>query len=399
MDLYTLEDLDLGALRGRRVFVRVDFNVPFTAAGEVLDATRLEEALPTLRELREAGARLVLAAHGGRPKGVPDPRWSLRPVAEKLVELTGGPVRFAPDCVGPAARAVVEAMGPGELTLLENLRFHPGEEANDPAFAAALAEHGELYVGEAFGSAHRAHASVVGVAERLERRAAGRLMVREVAALGRLLGEPERPFAAVLGGAKIEGKIDTLENLLPRLDRLLLGGGMANTFLAAQGHDLGDSLYEPDRLELAREILARAGERGVEVLLPRDLVVTDDLEAKRRIETVPPGAVPPGTKAVDVGPETRRAFASALADAGTLFWNGPLGVFEKPPFDAGTLALAAAVAACPGFSVLGGGETVAAARRAGVTEKVGHVSTGGGASLELLAGKTLPGVAVLERRR
>jgi phosphoglycerate kinase len=398
MTLYTLEDLDLARLRGVRVFVRVDFNVPLSPAGEVTDATRLEEALPTIRELAAAGARVVLASHCGRPKGAPDPRWSLRPVAEKLVELTGDAVRFAPDCVGPGAEAVVTALRPGEVALLENLRFHPGETKNDDAFAARLAAHGEAYVGDAFGSAHRAHASVVGVAERLPRKAAGRLMVREVEALGRLLGEPERPFAALLGGAKIEGKIDTLENLLPRLDRLLLGGGMANTFLVAQGHDLADSLFEPDRLEVARGILERAEGRGIEVLLPSDLVVTDDLESRGRVETVPADAVPPGTKAVDVGPETRRAFAAALADARTLFWNGPLGVFEKPPFDAGTRAVAQALAACPGFSVLGGGETVAAARQAGVTDKVGHVSTGGGASLEFLAGKALPGVAVLERR-
>ena len=399
MDLYTLEDLDLAALRGRRVFVRVDFNVPLSASGEVGDTTRVEEALPTIRELAGAGARLVLASHAGRPKGAPDPRWSLRPVAETLVELLGGPVRFAPDCVGPAARAVVEAMDAGEVTLLENLRFHAGETANDPAFAAALAEHADVYVDDAFGSAHRAHASVVGVAERLERKAAGRLMVREVAALGRLLGEPERPFVLLLGGAKIEGKIDTLENLLPRLDRLLLGGGMANTFLVAQGHDLADSLFEPDRVELARDILKRAHDRGVAVLLPLDLVVTDDLENPRRVETVAADAVPAGTKAVDVGPATRKAFAAEVADARTLFWNGPLGVFEKPPFDAGTLALAEALAASPGFTVLGGGETVAAARQAGVTDEVGHVSTGGGAALEFLAGKTLPGVAVLECRR
>lgn len=399
MDLLTLEDLDLETVDGTRVFMRVDFNVPLSAAGVVLDTTRLEEALPTIRELAAAGARLVLASHCGRPKGKPEPRWSLHPVAEKLVELAATAVRFAPDCVGPAARAVVAAMDPGEIVLLENLRFHPGETANDPQFAAELAALAEAYVGDAFGSAHRAHASVVGVAERLPRKAAGRLMVREVEALGRLLGEPERPFVALLGGAKIEGKIDTLENLLPRLDRLLLGGGMANTFLVAQGHDLADSLFEPDRVDLARDLLARAAAGGVHVLLPVDLVVTDDLDSPRRIETVAVSAVPPGTKAVDIGPESRRAFATALSDARTLFWNGPLGVFEKPPFDAGTRAVAEALAACPGFSVIGGGETIAAARQAGVSERVGHVSTGGGASLELLAGKVLPGVAVLERRR
>ncbi len=397
MTLYTLEDLDLDRLDGVRVFVRVDFNVPLSAAGEVTDTTRLEEALPTIRDLAAAGARVVLASHCGRPKGAPDPRWSLHPVAERLVELAGTAVRFAPDCVGPAAEAVVAAMEPGEIALLENLRFHPGETQNDAEFAARLAAHGEVYVGDAFGSAHRAHASVVGVAERLQKKAAGRLMVREVEALGRLLGEPERPFVVLLGGAKIEGKIDTLENLLPRLDRLLLGGGMANTFLVAHGHDLADSLFEPDRVEVARGILERAAARGIEVLLPADLVVTDDLETRRRVETVPAGGVPARTKAVDVGPATRSAFAAAMEDARTLFWNGPLGVFEKPPFDAGTRTIALALAGCSGFSVLGGGETVAAARRAGVTGKVGHVSTGGGASLEFLAGKTLPGVAVLER--
>jgi len=260
---------------------------------------------------------------------------------------------------------------------------------------AALAD---AYVDDAFGSAHRAHASVVGIVERLPRKAAGRLMEREVAALGRLLGEPERPFAALLGGAKIEGKIDTLANLLPRLDLLLVGGGMANTFLAAQGHDMAASLVEPDRLELARDILRRAGDRGVQVVLPVDLVTTDDLAAPRRIETVPAEHVPAGMKAVDIGPESRQRFAAAIAGARTLFWNGPLGVFERPPFDAGTREVAQALAACAGFSVIGGGETVAAAHQAGVAGKIGHISTGGGAALEFLAGKTLPGVAVLERR-
>ena len=396
-DLYTLDDL--GDVRGARVFLRVDFNVPLTAAGEVADATRIEEALPTIRELAAAGARLILASHHGRPKDAPDPRYSLRPVAAKLAELLGAPVRFAEDCVGAPAEELAASLAPGEVGLLENLRFHPGETKNDPGFAGRLAALADAYVDDAFGSAHRAHASVVGVPERLSQKAAGRLMEREVAALGRLLGEPERPFAALLGGAKIEGKIDTLENLLPRLDLLLVGGGMANTFLAARGHDLADSLVERDRIDLAREILERAGALGIEVLLPTDLVVTDSLDAPTRVETVAVDRVPAGTKAVDVGPETRRAFADALAGARTLFWNGPLGVFEKPPFDAGTRAVAEALARCPGFSVIGGGETVAAAHQAGVVERIGHVSTGGGASLELLAGKTLPGVAVLERRR
>ncbi len=399
-NLLTLDDLDdrgLAGLSGKRVFVRVDFNVPTSSDHKVLDATRIEEAIPTIRELSEAGCIVILASHLGRPKGQPDPRYTLLPVTYELERLLGGAVRFAHDCVGPQAESVIREMDPGEVVLLENLRFYAEEEKNEPSFAGKLAGLAEIYVDDAFGAAHRAHASIVGVAERLERKAAGRLLAREVEALGRLLGEPERPFAALLGGAKIEGKIDTLENLLPRLDLLLLGGGMANTFLAAQGHDLGASLFEPDRVDLARTILERARAKGTEVLLPRDVVVTDDLDAQGRVETVPADRIPAGTKAVDIGPQTRKAFAEAVGRARTLFWNGPLGVFEKPPFDAGTREVAQALAGCPGFSVIGGGETVAAANQAGVADKIGHVSTGGGASLELLAGKTLPGVAVLEK--
>jgi phosphoglycerate kinase len=397
-DLLTLDDLAAGGrLDGARVLVRVDFNVPLSDRGEVLDATRIEEALPTVEELAAAGARVILASHCGRPKGKPDPRWSLRPVAADLVGRLGSPVRFAADAAGPEARETVRMLEPGGVCLLENLRFDPGETANDPGFAGALAALAEAYVGEAFGAAHRAHASVVGVPERLARKAAGRLMVREVTALSRLLAAPERPFVAVVGGAKIEGKIDTLDNLLPRLDALLVGGGMANTFLAARGLDLADSLVERDRLEVARGVLDRAAELGVEVVLPRDLVVTDDLEAGGIVETVAPDRVPAGRKAVDVGPVTREEFAARIAGARTLFWNGPLGVFEKPPFDGGTREVAQALAGCAGYTVIGGGETVAAARQAGVLDAIGHVSTGGGAALELLAGKTLPGVAVLAR--
>jgi phosphoglycerate kinase len=398
VNLLTLDDLDRADLAGRRVFVRVDFNVPISEDHEVLDATRLEEALPTIRELAAAGAVVILSSHLGRPKGKRDPRYTLRPVADELRQLLDQGVRFAADCVGDEVAALLAEMDAGEIVLLENLRFHAEEEKNDPFFAERLAALAEVYVDDAFGSAHRAHASVVGVPERMARKAAGRLLAREVESLGRLLGEPERPFAALLGGAKIEGKIDTLENLLPRLDLLLLGGGMANTFLAAQGHALGSSLFEPDRVDLARQILARARDKGTQVLLPRDLVVTDDLDNRARIETVPADRIPDGTKAVDIGPQTRREFADAIGRARTLFWNGPLGVFEKPPFDAGTREVAQALAACRGFSVIGGGETVAAAKQAGVAERIGHVSTGGGASLEFLAGKTLPGVAVLEKR-
>ncbi len=406
-----LEDLTaqgLDGLAGTGVFVRVDFNVPLSASGEIVDATRIEEALPTLRELSAAGARLVLASHCGRPKGEPDPRYSLRPVAAKTAELLGRPVAFAADTVGPEAQAAARALAPGELCLIENLRFSPGEKANDPAFAAALADlvRGPggpgAYVDDAFGTVHRAHASVVAVAELFTHRAAGRLLLREVEALSRLLAAPDRPFAALLGGAKIEGKIDTLENLLPRLDLLLVGGGMANTFLAAQGFDLADSLVEAERVELAGTLLERAAAEGVEVLLPTDLVVTDDLDAPQRVETVAAGDVPAGTRAVDVGAATVETFRGALGRARTIFWNGPLGVFEKPPFDAGTRAMAAALAAASdrgAFSVIGGGETVAAVHAAGTADRIGHISTGGGASLELLAGKTLPGLAALEDGR
>jgi phosphoglycerate kinase len=394
--LLQLEDLDLPTLKNLPVLLRVDFNVPMKE-GRVLDDTRLVEALPTIRELAAHGARLLLCSHCGRPKGARNPKYTLKPAAERLAELLGRPVAFAEDCVGEPAAATADALAAGEVALLENLRFHAGEEANDPEFARALAAPARAYVDDAFGSAHRAHASVTGVLDHLPRKAAGRLMVREVEALSRLLGEPERPFAAILGGAKIEGKIDTLENLLPRLDVLMVGGGMANTFLAAHGYDLKASLVERDRLELASEILARAAERGIEFLLPTDLVVADAFEDPKKIHTVPVDGVPDGFLALDIGPATRAAFASAVASARTLFWNGPLGVFEKPPFDAGTRALALALGACSGFTLIGGGETVAAAHQAGVLEKLGHVSTGGGASLEFLAGRELPGVAALAR--
>jgi phosphoglycerate kinase len=395
--LLTLEDLDLANLQGVPTLVRVDFNVPLSA-GRVLDDTRLQAALPTIVELKAAGARVLLVSHLGRPKGQVRPEFSLRPVAAALGDLLGEPVSFATDCVGEPAEQEAAKLAPGGVCLLENLRFHAGETENDAGFAAELAALAQAYVNDAFGTAHRAHASTVGAAELLERRAAGRLVVKEVEALSRLLGEPERPFAAIIGGAKIDTKVGTVRNLLPRLNLLVLGGGMANTFLAAQGRSMGDSLMEEDKIDIAREILDEATRRFIRVLLPTDLVVTDDLDNPTRIETVMVDAVPEGTMAVDIGEASRRSMTEALAKAKTILWNGPLGVFEKSPFDAGTVAVAAAVGMSSAFTVIGGGETVAAARQAGILEELGHVSTGGGASLEFLAGKALPGIAVLEKK-
>ena len=393
MTFRTLDDL--GELRGRTVFVRVDFNVQLVD-GEVLDDTRLTAALPTVRELSERGARVVLASHCGRPSGEPDPAYSLALVAEAFAKRLGAGVRFAADCVGPLAEAAIAQLADGDVCLLENLRFHAGEKANDPEFAEALASGIDVFVNDAFGTAHRAHASVVGVAERVADKAAGRLLARELEVLGGLLGKPERPFVAVLGGAKVSGKAATLENLLPRLDALVLGGGMANTFLAAKGYDLGLSLVEAERIELAREMMATAAGNKTEILLPSELVVTDDFANPTVVESVAVDAVPADRLAVDIGEAFRPRVAELLARARTIFWNGPLGVFEKPPFDAGTLAVAEAVAASDGISVVGGGETVAAAKQAGVADRIDHISTGGGAALELLAGATLPGVAALE---
>ena len=397
MEISTLDDLDLDNLEGLPTLVRVDFNVPLEG-GKVMDDTRLRAALPTLRELKAAGARLLLMSHRGRPKGQVNLEFSLRPVAVALGELLEEEVAFAEDCVGQSARDQLQMLEPGRVCLLENLRFHPGETTNDPGFASRLAELGEAYVNDAFGTAHRAHASVVGVAERIERKAAGRLMVNEVVALGGLLSEPERPFAAIVGGAKIGDKVATVSNLLDRLDILALGGGMANTFLASLGYDLADSLVEDDKLDVARDILHRAEATDIRVILPSDLVVTDDLDNPQAIETVAAGEVAEGFKAVDIGEQARIAVREALEGSKTVLWNGPMGVFEKPPFDAGTVAVAQALAECDGFTVVGGGETVAAVRRAGVADRVSHISTGGGASLEFLAGKPLPGLVALEKK-
>lgn len=380
------------------MLVRVDFNVPLVGdPPEVRDTSRIEGALPTLELLRTAGARTVLMSHLGRPKSRPDPALSLRPVARELSTLLGISVDFVADPLSAAAGEVVGRMAPGAVLLLENLRFWPGETANDPEFAAALARLGEVYVQEAFGSVHRAHASTAGVPGLLRPAVAGLLVAREFAAFERLLREPARPYVALLGGAKISGKLETLRSILPRADRVLIGGGMASTFYLARGLEVGTSLAEPDLVEIAAELLQGSG--GSKIELPRDVVVARDLTAQADTEVVEASAIQPGTSVGDIGPRTREAFGAALAGAGTVFWNGPMGVFEVESFAAGTLALGRAVAQATergAFTVVGGGDSAAALAEMGLEGAVSHLSTGGGAGLELLAGRALPGIEVLE---
>ncbi|MCX2726131.1 phosphoglycerate kinase [Thermomicrobium sp. 4228-Ro] len=388
--LRTVRDLDVGE---RRVLVRVDYNVPLEH-GHVVDDTRIRETLGTIEWLIERRARIILCSHLGRPKGQVREDLRLAPVARTLSTLLGRSVHYVRDIVGPEAQEMAHRLQPGEVGLLENLRFDPREEANDPVFARELANLAECYVNDAFGAAHRAHASVVGVAQLLPS-AAGLLMEREVTALDRVLHSSERPFVLVLGGAKVSDKIGVIENLLPRVDALLLGGGMANTFLKARGYELGRSLVEGDKVDEARRVVAVAEQRGVRIELPVDVVIAPSIDRPDARQVVRVGEVPADHAVFDIGPETVRRFAEVIATAKMLVWNGPMGVYEVPEFRAGTRGVAEAVAQCAGFTLVGGGDSVAALRELGLADRVAHLSTGGGATLEYLEGRELPGVAVL----
>jgi phosphoglycerate kinase len=398
MNKLTIQDLDL---RGKRVFIRVDFNVPLKD-GMVTDDTRIRETLPTLKLAIEKGGRLVLASHLGRPKGGPDRKYSLKPAAKKLEELLKKPVAFAADCIGPDAEAKSKALKDGDVLLLENVRFHPEEEKNDEGFSKQLAALCDgVFVCDAFGSAHRAHASVVGIAKFVKQSAAGLLMEKEIAYIGKAISNPTRPFVAILGGAKVSDKIEVVENLMNIADAMLIGGGMAYTFLKAQGKAIGKSLVEEDKLELAKKILADAKQKNFELLLPADHIVAPEFKADAPSKIVDAGATPADQMGLDIGPETIEAYKMEIANAKTIVWNGPMGVFEMPAFAKGTLEIAKAVAAATAdgaTSIIGGGDSVAAVHQSGVAKQISHISTGGGASLEYLGGQKLPGVEALTNK-
>ena len=392
----TIRELDVA---GKRVLVRVDFNVPLDEAGRIVDDTRIRAALPTVEHLLAQGASVILMSHLGRPRGRRVPALSLAPVAERLSQLLGRAVGMAPDCVGTEVAAQAAALQPGQVLLLENVRFHPQEEQNERTFAQHLAELGDAYVNDAFGAAHRAHASTEGVPRCMGAGASGLLMEREIAYLDETLRCPQLPFTAVLGGAKISGKIELIEHLLDRVDALLIGGGMAYTFFKAMGLEIGDSLLEEDRIDTARQLLTRVEKGGLDLQLPVDCVVADRFAADAQVQVVARDAIPRGWQGMDIGPQTRQRYADQIARGGTIVWNGPLGVCEMVPFAQGTqqVALALAAATCEGaVSIIGGGDTAAAVAQAGLAQAMTHISTGGGASLECMSGRVLPGVAVLD---
>jgi len=384
----TVADIDV---TGKKVLVRVDFNVPIKD-GKVGDDTRIRAALPTIEYLVQHGAAVILCSHLGRPKGGPDPKFSLKPVGEYLAKLMGLPVAFAEDCVGPVAEAAAAALKPGQVLLLENTRFYPGEEKNDMELARKLASLADIYVNDAFGSAHRAHSSTEGVAHYLPA-VAGFLLEKEIRYLGQAVADPKRPFVAILGGAKISDKIGVIRNLLTKADTILIGGGMANTFFKAKGFAVADSLIEEEAVETARQLLAEGSSK---LHLPVDLVLADKFDAEAKKKVVPTGDVPDGWRILDIGPKTVAAYGQLIKSAGTVVWNGPMGVFEFPRFAKGTYGVAKAVADCGAISIIGGGESVAAIQQSGLADKITHISTGGGASLEMLEGLVLPGLAALQ---
>jgi phosphoglycerate kinase len=398
MSKLTINDLDL---KGKRVFIRVDFNVPLKDA-VVTDDTRIRETLPTLRLAIQKGARLVLASHLGRPKGGPDPKYSLHPAAKKLEELLGKPVAFALDCIGPGAEGQSKALRDGEVLVLENVRFHPEEEKNDETFSKQLAALCDgVFVCDAFGSAHRAHASVVGITKFVQQAAAGLLMEKELAYLGKAVTNPARPFVAILGGAKVSDKIEVVENLIKIAEAMLIGGGMAYTFLKADGHPIGKSLVEDDKLDLAKRLRTEAQRKKFALLLPVDHVVGAEFKADTATKTVSVHDTPDGWMGLDIGPKTIETYKQKIAGAKTIVWNGPMGVFEMPAFAKGTLEIAKSVAdatTAGATSIIGGGDSVAAVHQSGVADKISHISTGGGASLEFLGGRKLPGVEALTNK-
>ena len=398
MTTRTIRDLSAADLVGKRALVRVDFNVPLDDTGAVGDDTRITAAMPTINSLLDRGAKVVLLAHFGRPKGAPDATYSLAPVAERLKQLLLRPVYFLGETIGAAAVAATHALPSGDVLLLENTRFLAGEEKNDETLSRQLAELGDVYVNDAFGAAHRAHASTAGVAQYCRPAVAGLLMEKELAYLGGALAAPERPFVAILGGSKISGKIDVVEALLPKVDHLLIGGAMACTFFRAMGFETGNSLVEPDRLEMAKDLLARAGDK---LVLPVDAVIAPSMDAGRSARVVGRASIPAGEAMFDIGPASVEQYRALIESARTVLWNGPMGVFEKPPFDVGTFAVARAMAVATdrgATTIIGGGDSAAAVAVAGLESKMSHVSTGGGASLEFLEGKELPGVAALDFR-